>query len=244
MKLDLKLGIELGMDRDFEISRNDAFWLEGFALRQGSILSLQDKRGKWFRVRLTSLSETDLRFRVFEEMRDSVESELELILLQAIPSRERMELIIEKTVELGVDLIQPVFSLRSYGFEDFPQKKWHRWQERARKASEQSRRGIVPKVLEPVPLLEATDFVRKMELKLVFDEAEVSNTLKGFLGFQSRVRSCVLAVGPEGGWERSEIDMLKELGFVPVFFGRRIMRVETAAIVGVGIIEYVLGMRE
>ena len=244
MKLDLKLGIELAMEQEFAISRRDAFWLEDFLLRKGSILSLRDKNGKWFRVRLTSLSDKDLRFKVFEEMRDGVESELELILLQGIPSRERMELIIEKCVELGVDLIQPVFSLRSYRFEDFPQKKWHRWQERARKASEQSRRGIVPKVAEPLELSHAGNLVKDVELKLVFDEFEGSNTLKGFLDSQKGVRSCALAVGPEGGWDRSEIEMLKEWGFVPVSLGGRIMRVETAAIVGVGVVQYEFSKRE
>lgn len=241
MKKEWKIGLKLAVNEEVELSRREVKWLESFKLRRGSLVSLQDESGKWFRARVVELSDDRLRVKVFEELLKPVESELFLILLQAVPNKERMELIIEKAVELGVDVIQPFFSTRSYRVDDFVQKKWHRWQERARKASEQCRRGIVPQVMELKNFPEAMAIGEKAELRMVLDEAEEEMTIKEFLNRKKEVKSCALVVGPEGGWERQEIEILKQKGFMPVSMGGRILRVETAAIIGVGIIQYVLG---
>lgn len=235
------MGIELGVGKESGLRRSEAGWLEDFKLRRGSILSLQDQAGKWFRARVTELNESELRFKVFAELKRPVESGLFLILLQAIPNQERMELIIEKSVELGVDQIQPFFSRRSYGLAELKQKKWHRWQERARRAAEQSRRGLVPEVFAPKFLEDAVQVCGGVELKLVLYEGEAERGLREFLEAKNLVRSCALAVGPEGGWEGEEIEGLKGKGFVAVGMGGRILRVETAAITGVGMVQYILG---
>ncbi len=241
MKADLKLAVELELERETEIPRGSAPWLEGFHLRRGSLLSLQDRDGKWFRARVRELSASELRVKVFEELEPPVESDLFLTLLQAVPNKERMETIIEKAVELGVDLIQPFFSARSYRLHELPQSKWRRWQDRARRAAEQCRRGIVPKVAEPRPLLEAVKVCGDAELKLVLYEGEGERELREFLAGRGRIGSCALAVGPEGGFEELEIEALRQEGFKPVSLGGRILRVETAAIVGMGIVQYSLG---
>ena len=172
----IKRVISLG--DEFEVLRRDVGWLFDFDLRKGRIVSVRDERGKWFRARVLEASCVWARLVVFEEHRGEPESGLFLALIQAIPNKERMELIIEKAVELGVSEIQPVFTERSYRLEDLPQKKWMRWQERARRASEQCRRGVVPLVREPVELKRAIERYGDVELKIALWEGEKELGLK------------------------------------------------------------------
>ncbi len=223
------------------IRRSEAEWLEGFKLRRGSLLSVQDEGGRWFRARVIELSEKDLRAVVFEEMIQPAESNLFLVLIQAIPSRERMELIIEKASELGADQVQPVFTARSYLLKDLAQNKERRWQDRARKAAEQCRRGMVPRVFEPRSLEAGSDLARGCDLKLVLDEGESKTMLSEILEARKGTKSCVLAVGPEGGWEQAETDLLKRKGYIGASLGGRLLRVETAAITGLAMVQSRLG---
>jgi 16S rRNA (uracil1498-N3)-methyltransferase len=179
--------------------------------------------------------------KIFERMPRSPESGLHLLLLQAIPNKERMELIIEKAVELGVDDIQPYFSERSYALSDLPQSKQRRWQERARKAADQSRRGKLTKVLQPVGLEQALKTCSGYDLKLVLFEGGSQCSLKKTVADAGGIKSCALAVGPEGGLSDNDIAAFRQAGFRPVSLGGRILRTETAAIIGVGILQFMLG---
>ena len=238
---DFRLGFKIELGGEFWLEEKEARWLKGFEPRKGKILSICDERGRWFRARVLGKQGQRVRLLVFEELLGAVESGLFLVLVQAIPNKERMELIIEKAVELGVDMIQPVFTFRSYRLCDLPQKKWHRWQERARRASEQSRRGVVPLVSEPLPLREAVGNFSELELKIVLWEKEKKLGLKELLQAKKDIQSVVLINGPEGGLEEAEIQFLKRFGFVPVSLGARIFRTETSAIVSVGLIQFYLG---
>ncbi|MDO9350852.1 MAG: RsmE family RNA methyltransferase, partial [Deltaproteobacteria bacterium] len=114
--------------------------------RVGSILTLTDSQGKDLRGRVLRLSRERASVLAFETFQSPTESPLEIILLQALPEKERMELIIQKATELGVSTIVPFKSERSISLEEreTKQKKAHRWQEIAIKAVQQSRRAKVP----------------------------------------------------------------------------------------------------
>ena len=241
MKQDLSVGVLLRVGEEAEVERASSEWLFDFGLRAGSMVSLKSADGKWLRGRVVKAGADRARVLIFEALEQPMESRLELILLQAIPNKERMELIVEKAVELGVDLIQPFFSARSYRLSDLPQQKWRRWQEKARKASDQCRRGKVPKVLAPAKLEEALEVSKESELKVVLYEGEGRAGLKGFLQKHKGAGSCSVCVGPEGGFEESEIVKMRGFGFMPVSLGGRILRTETAAIVGMGVIQFYLG---
>jgi len=240
-KKQLRLAETLALGTEIPVTRESVDWLFDFALRPGEIVSVGDNRGKWFRARVTKCSTEELRVLVFEEMDQSPESDLFLVLLQAVPNKERMELVIEKSVELGVDVIQPFFSERSYQLEELPQAKWRRWQDRARKAADQCRRGKVPRVLEPRKLDAALEVASAAEVGVVLYENERENRLKDFLAAKAGAKSCALIVGPEGGFAPEEIRALRGLGICPVSLGGRILRTETAAIVGLGLIQFCLG---
>jgi len=209
--------------------------------RVGSILTVTDPGGKDFRGRILSLSDKRASLRIFEVFRSSTESPVEIFLLQALPERERMELIIQKATELGASAIIPFKSERSISLEerDAKQKKSHRWQEVAIKAVQQSRRGKVPKVETYRSFEEALELCRGDGLKLLLWEKE-GEPLKKIL--QPHVPKKIYAVvGPEGGFTEGEVKLAKERGFVPIKLGQRILRTETAAITLIGILQYELG---
>jgi 16S rRNA (uracil1498-N3)-methyltransferase len=209
--------------------------------RAGSIVTLTDSEGKDFRGRVLRLSKEEASILIFESFPFSTESSVEIILLQALPEKERMELIIQKVTELGVSAIVPFKSERSISLEEREtrQKKFHRWQHIAIKAVQQSRRTKVPWVGECRSFEETLEDCRGNGLKIVLWEKEGEN-LKNILK-QHLTRIIYVMVGPEGGFTEGEVELAKKEGFVPVKLGQRILRTETAAIVTVGILQYELG---
>ena len=172
--------IEVG--REFLIKGPPLEALRFQRARAGSLVTLTDAEGKDFRGRVIDLSEIKASIFVFDAFPSPTESLLEMILLQALPEKERMELIIQKATELGVSRIVPFKSERSIslGEREAKQKKAHRWQHIAIKAVEQSRRARVPLVEEYRSFREAVDFCEGEGLKILLWEKEGKN-LKGIL---------------------------------------------------------------
>ncbi len=209
--------------------------------RVGSLVTLTDSEGSDFRGRVTRLSKNEGSIFVFDAFPSPTESSLEIVLLQALPEKERMELIIQKTTELGVSAILPFQSERSISLEEreAKQKKAHRWQNIAVKAVQQSRRAKVPYVGECRPFREVLGGCGEDGLKILLWEKEGEN-LKGVLR-GPLPQKIYVAVGPEGGLTEGEVELAKREKFIPVKLGHRILRTETAAITVVGILQYELG---
>jgi 16S rRNA (uracil1498-N3)-methyltransferase len=166
---------------------------------------------------------------------------LEIILLQALPEKERMELIIQKTTELGISVILPFQSEKSISLKEreAKQKKAHRWQEIAVKAVQQSRRAKVPRVEECRTFQEVLGVCMGDGLKILLWEKggeDLKNVLR-----QPLPPKIYVMVGPEGGVTEEEVRLAKEEGFIPVKLGQRILRTETAAIALVAILQFELG---
>jgi 16S rRNA (uracil1498-N3)-methyltransferase len=209
--------------------------------RVGSLLTLTDSEGSDFRGRVTRLSGTEGSIFIFEAFASPTESSLEINLLQALPEKERMELIIQKTTELGVSTILPFQSERSISLKEreAKQKKAHRWQYVAVKAVQQSRRAKVPYIGECRPFQEVLGDCSEDGLKILLWEKGGEN-LKSVLR-QHPTRKISVMVGPEGGFTGEEVKLAKRNGFIPIKLGQRILRTETAAITMVGILQYELG---
>jgi len=209
--------------------------------RVGSLVTLTDPEGNDFRGRVIRLSEAEASIFIFDAFPSSTESSLEIILLQALPEKERMELIIQKATELGVSAIVPFQSERSVSLKEreAKQKKAHRWQDIAVKAVKQSRRAKVPWVGECRSFQEVLEGCRGDGLKILLWEKE-GEDLKNVLKRQF-TKKIYAMVGPEGGFSEEEVRCAKKEEFIPVKLGQRILRTETAAIVLVGILQYELG---
>jgi len=240
------------MDRiilDRKVDKGEEVLIEGPPLeafrfqggRVGGIVTLTDSEGDDFRGRVVRLSKEKALVLIFEAFPSPTESPLEVILLQALPEKERMELIIQKATELGVSTIIPFKSGRSISLEEreAKQKKAHRWQEIAVKAVQQSRRARVPRVESYRSFQEALKVSKGEGLKIVLYEKE-GEDLKNVLRRYQLKKICAM-VGPEGGFTAEEVELAKDKGFIPIKLGQRILRTETAAITLVGILQYELG---
>ena len=192
------------------------------------------------------------------------ESPLEIVLLQALPEKERMELIIQKATELGVSMIVPF----QIGKIDLSQERERPSRRRPTGGNtlpsrplQQSRRARVPLVEEVLFVQEALEFLRRRGFEdhplgkrgretqrcpeTVPCKSSLFNPLEpkgGRGGFEASPPTRIYAmVGPEGGFTEEEVRQAKETGFIPVKLGQRILRTETAAITLVGILQYELG---
>jgi 16S rRNA (uracil1498-N3)-methyltransferase len=157
-----------------------------------------------------------------------------IYLFQGVPKKDKMELIIQKAVELGVYEIIPVMMKRTIvKLEDKKKelKKLERWQAIAASAAKQSGRGIIPKITETKTLTEALTYGKDLDCKIVpYENAEgISKTRKIMSELNSNT-SVGIFIGPEGGFEEIEISQAMKEGYSPVTLGKRILRTETAGL--------------
>jgi 16S rRNA (uracil1498-N3)-methyltransferase len=220
--------------------------LDGLSFRQarpGELVTLSGEGGGEFRGRILSINSREAWVFVFKSLTPPTEPPAKIILLQALPDKERMELIIQKATELGVSSIVPFKSRRSVSLAERERKqpKAHRWQSIAIRAAKQSRRGRVPPLEPYCDFSEALKYAEGSDLKVILWEKGNENPLRDVLRSKGNYGQVTLMVGPEGGFEPEEVRRAQEEGFIPVTLGQRIMRTETAAIVLVGILQYELG---
>ena len=234
--------LEVGMRVDL---RGDPF--TALLLREphlGEAVTVTDPSGREFRARVEALETGEARLFVFEELTPPTEPPVDLLLLQALPDKERMELIIQKATELGVKVIVPFKSRRSISLEEREarQPKAHRWQHVALRATKQCRRAYLPYVAPYCTFREALDLAEGIDLKIMLYEGERKRKMRDVLkGRSISPRRISLLVGPEGGWEAEEVREASERGFVPVGMGGRVLRTETAAIAACAILMYEWG---
>lgn len=212
--------------------------------RGGEAYTVKDSTNTLYRARVLELFKDAARMLAFEEIGASPDT-LEILLLQALPEKERMELIIQKATELGVTRIVPFRSGRSTTLElrETKQKKSHKWQEIALKAAKQSRRATIPEILPYCGFAEALDIAKPFDLKLALREKPGIALLKDVLGKARRegIKKAAVIAGPEGGLTDEEVEVSQKAGFASASLGPRILRTETASILAVGLIQYELG---
>jgi 16S rRNA (uracil1498-N3)-methyltransferase len=169
----------------------------------------------------------ELRIETFIDI--DTESSLQLTLLQGISRADRMDMIVQKAVELGVQRIVPVLCHRgNHQNSSGMAKKNERWRQIALGACEQSARTALPVITEPVYLHQAID-ASSSQLKLLLDPASDC----GLKQVGDSARSISILIGPEGGLATDEIQAAHEAGFVSVKYGPRVLRTETAGIAAI-----------
>jgi 16S rRNA (uracil1498-N3)-methyltransferase len=216
--------------------------LRRWQARPGEIVTVVDPEQTCYRARLTSLEADQGRAIPFEKSLRSLESRVAIEVYQALPEKERFELILQKLTEIGVARVVPYVSRRSVTLEerDAGQRKSHRWPEVILRAARQCRRAMLPELYPVVSWDEATYLASHAELKLMLFEGDAPWTLKEALN-GARPDRVALLVGPEGGFAPEEVEDARQMDFLPVSVGPRILRTETAAIVGAALVQYALG---
>lgn len=158
-------------------------------------------------------------------------------LYQGLPKSDKLELIIQKAVELGVCSVTPVAMKRSIVKIDEKKKKskTERWQAIATAAAKQSKRTAIPEVREVLSYKEMINAIKKLDL--LFVPYECANGMSATKEALSKIKSGMnigIVIGPEGGFESAEIDAAVEAGGKVISLGSRILRTETAAITTIG----------
>jgi 16S rRNA (uracil1498-N3)-methyltransferase len=168
------------------------------------------------------------------------EPSISVTLFQALPKSDKLEQIIQKSIELGVTEIVPVLTRRCISRMNSGefQKKLPRFQKIAQAASQQSGRGIIP-VVAPLHTLEmAAARMRDLEVPLVLYEGEGGIS---FSKVRADAKSYGLCIGSEGGFDPAEIEFLQENGVQPVWLGKRILRCETAPLTALSVLMFHTG---
>ena len=201
-------------------------------MKPGEELSVSNgEDGREYRCGILALEEE----RILCELRFVKEGQVELpsriYLFQGLPKGDKMEWIIQKCVELGVYQIIPVAMKRCVVKLDGKkaQAKVDRWQGIAQAAAKQSRRGIVPQVSGVVDFAGAVKMASDMDVKMLpYELAQDMEQTRQVIEHLIPGQSIAVFIGPEGGFEETEVARAVEGGAVPVTLGRRILRTETA----------------
>lgn len=200
-------------------------------IRTGEKIRVTDMGGKSFLCQVIDIFDKELDVSIIEEL-SSTELPNKIYLFQAIPKGDRMESIIEKCVELGVYEIIPVTMKNCIVKLDDKKKKSRveRYQAIAKSAAEQSKRSIIPSVHEVMTFKEALDYAKSFDIRLLPYECKngMSDTYKA-LSTIKKGDSIAVFIGPEGGFDQSEIDMVAD-EVTLISLGSRILRTDTAAI--------------
>ncbi|MDZ4183724.1 MAG: 16S rRNA (uracil(1498)-N(3))-methyltransferase [Desulfuromonadales bacterium] len=216
--------------------------LKHWHARCGMIVTVISADGELWRGRLAELGEDSGILIPFQRSLRPLESSLTLTVYQALPEKERFELILEKLTELGVTRIVPFVSQHSStpAARDAKQPKSHRWPEVLRRAAVQCRRAIIPELSPCLDLTTVFTDAPDTALRLILYEGEGTSSLKETLAGQE-CRQVALLIGPEGGFAAEEVASARHHGFLPVSLGPRILRTETAAISAATVIQFALG---
>lgn len=200
----------------------------------GDELIICNGQGKDCYCIITMVSDREIITEIKEIKETGTELPAKIILFQGIPKKDKMELIIQKAVELGVAEIVPVMTKRVIvKLEDRKKeaRKLERWQAIAESAAKQSGRGIIPQIKSVQTFEEAINHVKKMDIGLIpYENAKDMEDTRSIIGSLTGKSSIGIFIGPEGGFDKAEIDMAEKNGVIPITLGKRILRTETAGL--------------
>ena len=169
-----------------------------------------------------------------------------IVLFQALPKLDKMEMVIQKAIELGASEVVPVRAKRCVVKLDErkEERKLTRWRTIAESAAKQSGRGILPEIHDIMDLEEALEYAGDLDTVLIpYELCETmtgsEEAIRGAAGGQS----IGIFIGPEGGFERSEVELAADRGAVPVSLGKRILRTETAGLAVLSVLMFLIEWR-
>ena len=218
---------------------------------QGDEIEVCDSNGHEYICRIESIDKTRIDLSIVDEVDINRESRIRVSLYQGVPKSNKMDIILQKLTEAGVDEIVLVNTKRSVVNikGDKADKKFDRWERIIYEAAKQCKRGLIPKLRGILTFKEALEDMEKndinicpyeVEKSLGIKEALQTDQVKRILENKDEVRVGIF-IGPEGGFAEEENEMVKAAGIASVTMGPRIFRTETASIVATAITLYELG---
>ena len=215
-------------------------------MKPGERVRISTRTGSNYLCSITQVEEMSIAAQILETMAGT-ELPNRIVLFQGLPKADKMELIIQKAVELGAAEIVPV-SMKNCVVKLDAKKaenKVKRWQQIAESAAKQSKRSLIPAVHEVLSYREAVAYAAECDVCLVPYENE-----QGMAGTKTMIEAIVpgesiaVFIGPEGGFDESEIAEARDAGMKTISLGNRILRTETAGLAALSILMYQIESKE
>ncbi len=201
------------------------------------ILITNKNTAETYKCSIKEINKNEAVCTIIEKEENDTEPSIKVDIFQGIPKSDKMETIIQKSVELGVSKIFPVSMKNCVAKIKDDIKKQERWQKISEAAAKQSKRNIIPSIEKSVDIKYLCSKIDEYDLVLVAYENEDKKTIKDILK-NNKVEKIAIVVGPEGGLTEKEVEELIKCGAKAVSLGKRILRTETAPIAMLSMIMY------
>lgn len=211
-------------------------------LQEGDKIDVSDGQQWEYKVVVRYLGDEECVADIVDKQMFAREPNIKVTLFQGIPKQGKMETIVQKTVELGIYEIVPVFMARTVVADkgNFG-KKLQRWQKVSDEAVKQCKRGIIPQIREPLKINEVVECFKDYDYVIFPYENEEKHSLKDVLKDIDNIKkgaSIAVIVGPEGGFSDDEADLIVSSGGRSASLGKTILRTETAGMAALAMIMY------
>lgn len=230
--------------------KEDRIYIEGqdvnhiknvLRMKTGEQLKISDGNNKRYLCEIETMTAQEVCVRIIEEQQVNTELPSKIYLFQGLPKGDKMELIVQKAVELGVYEVIPVATKRAVVKLDEKKaaKKVERWNGIAESGAKQSGRNVIPSVTKVMSYKEALAYAKELDVILIpYELAEGMADTKQVIEGIKKGASIGVFIGPEGGFETAEVEQAIESGGKAITLGRRILRTETAGLTTLSILMY------
>lgn len=229
-------------DGYIEITGSDVNHMKNvLRMKTGEQLEISDGNNKKYLCEIESLEADKVTARILEEREAENELPSKLYLFQGLPKSDKMELIIQKAVELGAWEVIPVATKRAVVKLDQKKaaKKRERWSGISESAAKQAGRNVIPEIKQVMNFQEALSYAKSLDVLLIpYELAEGMQDTKERIQAIQPGQSVGIFIGPEGGFEQEEVKLAMEAGAYPITLGRRILRTETAGMTMLSVLMY------
>ena len=212
-------------------------------MKPGEEVMISNGTDKHYICSIVTISEQQVVAKIVDIDTNSTELPVKLYLFQGLPKADKMELIIQKSVELGVHEIIPVAMKRCVVKLDAKKEKSKlaRWQGIAESAAKQSKRMVIPNISRVMNFKEAVAYAKSLDYNIIpYEFANGMERSKQVVKSLGQYKSVGIFIGPEGGFEEAEIAYAKESNMQIISLGKRILRTETAGLTALSIIMFEL----
>jgi 16S rRNA (uracil1498-N3)-methyltransferase len=211
-------------------------------LKCGDRIEVCNSEGMDYDAEIAEITSDTVVCNICGAHKSDTEPNIEVTLFQAIPKAAKMDYIIQKTTELGISRIVPCVTARCVSKTDGrEEKKLARWRKIAEEAGKQSGRGRIPEIYDIMSFDKAADMLMKCDIAFAPYECEQTGSLKTVLTSKVDVKTVGFMVGPEGGYDISEVAAFQKKNIPTVTLGPRILRTETAGEAVLAMVMYEIG---
>ena len=222
-------------NNEYLLSNDDSYHIKKvMRMNIGDKIEIVDDKCTYI-CEISSIEPT--KAKALEKLNENNENDYEIILVQSMVNETKMDLILQKGTELGINKFYIYKAVNSVVKDNGKsEKKLVRWQKIVKEASEQSKRNIIPEVVDIVDLKGLCKI--DANLKMLLSVNEKTKNIKKVLNSSKKYDKIVIVIGPEGGFTTNEEKVLIENGYVSTSLGKRVLRSETAGMVAISMINY------